>query len=84
MKDEVKRMANLIGDLLTLARSDSGTLEVRRDSFEFRTHADTIVKSLEPIAAAKKISVFNFMRFLISIYMQTWKKIEAVALHFVG
>ncbi|WP_129728415.1 sensor histidine kinase [Ectobacillus funiculus] len=57
MKDEVKRMANLIGDLLTLARSDSGTLEVRRDSFEFRTHADTIVKSLEPIAAAKNISL---------------------------
>lgn len=57
MKDEVKRMANLIGDLLTLARSDSGTLEVRRDSFEFRTHAETIVQSLEPIAAAKNISL---------------------------
>lgn len=57
MKDEVKRMANLIGDLLTLARSDSGTLEVRRDSFEFRTHAETIVQSLESIAAAKNISL---------------------------
>lgn len=57
MKDEVKRMANLIGDLLTLARSDSGTLEVRRDSFEFRAHAETIVRSLEPIAAAKNISL---------------------------
>lgn len=57
MRDEVKRMANLIGDLLTLARSDSGTLEVRRTSFEFRTHAETIVQSLEPIAAAKNISL---------------------------
>lgn len=42
MKQEVKRMTNLISDLLTLARSDSNILELRTEVFDFRDRKSVV------------------------------------------
>jgi signal transduction histidine kinase len=54
MKDEVGRMSKLVGDLLTLARADSGTLELNRESFDLRMVADQVARTLQPIVAKKE------------------------------
>ncbi|BBH24165.1 hypothetical protein Back11_55100 [Paenibacillus baekrokdamisoli] len=57
MKGEVKRMTKLAGDLLTLARSDSGTLELQREPLDLRVHAEQMIHSLQPLAEAKQITL---------------------------
>lgn len=57
MRNEVKRMAKLVGDLLTLARSDSGTIERVNETFDFRPPAEKAIQSVEPLAAAKQIKL---------------------------
>ncbi len=56
MREEVKRMTYLVRDLLTLARSDSDTLELRTELFDLRPLAEKTIESLYPLAAAKQIS----------------------------
>ncbi|MDQ0199179.1 sensor histidine kinase [Neobacillus ginsengisoli] len=57
MRQEVKRMTNLVSDLLTLARSDSNTIETKTESFDFRAQADKAMESVNPLAASKQISL---------------------------
>jgi signal transduction histidine kinase len=57
MRQEVKRMTNLVSDLLTLARSDSNTIETRIETFDFRLQADKALESVGPLAASKQISL---------------------------
>lgn len=57
MKQEVKRMTNLISDLLTLARSDSSILELRTEAFDCRLVAEKVLESLSPLANEKSISI---------------------------
>ncbi|WP_255507934.1 cell wall metabolism sensor histidine kinase WalK [Lysinibacillus sp. BW-2-10] len=57
MKQEVKRMTNLISDLLTLARSDSNILELRKEVFDFRQVAERVIESLSSLANKKEISI---------------------------
>jgi signal transduction histidine kinase len=57
MKNEVKRMTRLVGDLLTLARSDSGTIEFIMKSFDFRPLAQDAVESVRSLAEAKQINL---------------------------
>ncbi|MDN3017293.1 ATP-binding protein [Paenibacillus sp. BSR1-1] len=57
MRQEVKRMTHLVSDLLTLARSDSNTIELKTETFDFRPYADKALESVSPLAAAKQISL---------------------------
>lgn len=57
MKDEVKRMARLVGDLLTLARSDSGTIILKYESFDLRSSAQRVLQSVEQLAVVKQITL---------------------------
>ncbi|MGG1675637.1 sensor histidine kinase [Neobacillus sp. NRS-1170] len=57
MRQEVKRMTHLVSDLLTLARSDSNTFELKTETFDFRPYADKALESVSPLAAAKQISL---------------------------
>ena len=50
-------MTNLVSDLLTLARSDSNTIETKMEMFNFRPHADKALESVSPLAASKQISL---------------------------
>ncbi len=56
MKQEVKRMTNLVSDLLTLARSDSNTMELRTETFDFRPLAEKALESVNSLAKEKQIS----------------------------
>jgi signal transduction histidine kinase len=55
MKNEVHRMTKLAGELLNLARSDSGQLHTTREGFDLKTAADSIIEKLQPLAHAKRI-----------------------------
>lgn len=57
MKDEVKRMTNLVSDLLTLARSDSGKIERNHDIFDFTSVAQKVMDTVAPLAEKKKIKL---------------------------
>jgi signal transduction histidine kinase len=57
MRQEVKRMTNLVGDLLTLARSDSNTIETKMETFDFRPLAGKALESVSPLAASKQIAL---------------------------
>lgn len=57
LRDEVKRMTKLINDLLTLARSDSehAFLEIVKEPFDFRPHAERTLQLLQELADKKEI-----------------------------
>lgn len=57
MKEEVKRMAKLVGDLLTLARSDSEQDELLMEEFDYRPIAAKIIESMKPLADSKGIDI---------------------------
>jgi signal transduction histidine kinase len=57
MKKEVKRMTGLVGDLLTLARSDSGTIEYVNERFDFRPIAEEVMGSVRTMAESKQIDL---------------------------
>lgn len=57
MKEEVKRMAKLVGDLLTLARSDSEQDELLMEEFDYRPIAAKIIESMKPLADSKGIGI---------------------------
>lgn len=57
MRQEVKRMTHLVSDLLTLARSDSNIIELKKETVDFRPHAEKTLESVRPLAVAKQISL---------------------------
>lgn len=57
IKDEVKRMTHLVSDLLTLARSDSGKLEIKKESFDFLPLAQKTIDALQTLAMQKQIQL---------------------------
>ncbi len=57
MKNEVKRMNGLVGDLLTLARSDSGRVELMKERFDFRPIAEKAIESVGAMAESKQIQL---------------------------
>jgi signal transduction histidine kinase len=57
MKDEVKRMTKLVGDLLTLARVDSGVANMNATAFDIAPFAEQLVRNIQPVAANKEINV---------------------------
>ena len=56
-KDEIRRMARLVNNLLTLARADSDDIEIFKERFDLRLTAEYVIRSLKPIADTKKISL---------------------------
>jgi signal transduction histidine kinase len=56
LKDEVKLMTKLSGDLLYLARSDSSELSLNMTLFDANKAASEVMGKLRPLAAAKELS----------------------------
>lgn len=52
-KDEVRMMTSLVGDLLTLARADSGVLEVNRQSFDLVDLSNQLARTFQPVLARR-------------------------------
>ena len=57
MKEEVQSLAKLTGDLLQLARSDSGALPLECAPFNVKGAARGVLGKLQPLAGAKEITV---------------------------
>ncbi|MGB8954923.1 MAG: ATP-binding protein [Tumebacillaceae bacterium] len=57
MKDEVNSMSKLVADLLTLARSDSGTVELYVETFDLTAVAEQLIRLRQPIALEKGIAL---------------------------
>lgn len=57
MKDEVKRMTKLVGDLLTLARVDSGVANMNMTTFDIAPIAMQLIRSIQPVSKHKDIQV---------------------------
>ena len=57
LKDEVRRMTRLTGDLLTLARSDSDGLNLGRESFEGVELAKGVVRNMRSLAELRGVTL---------------------------
>ena len=57
LKDEVRRMTRLTGDLLTLARSDSDGLELVRESFDGVELARGVVRNMRSLAELRGVAL---------------------------
>ena len=57
MKDEVNSMSKLVADLLTLARSDSGAVELHVETFDLKAVAEQVIRLRQPIALEKGIEL---------------------------
>jgi signal transduction histidine kinase len=57
MKDEVNSITKLAGELLHLARSDSGEFVLDRSLFDLRAAAAGVINKLQPMAQAKDITI---------------------------
>lgn len=57
LKNEVKRMSQLVGDLLTLARSDSGTLDIQPVPLDLTSVIRQAVEALAPLAKEKQVTL---------------------------
>ncbi|WP_379198278.1 sensor histidine kinase [Paenibacillus sp. GCM10012306] len=57
MKDEVKRMATLVNDLLSLARSDAGLTNISFETFDFIPIVEQLDRSIQPLAVSRHIKL---------------------------
>ncbi len=57
MKEEIRRMIQLSGSLLTLARSDSGHAELNVNEHHLEAEALRTIESIRPLAEAKRIEL---------------------------
>jgi two-component system sensor histidine kinase CiaH len=57
MKDEIKKMSNIVGDMLTLARSDVGVINLLKEKFNLTDVAEQVIRSLQPLAKKKNIQL---------------------------
>lgn len=57
MKGEIKRMAKIVSDLLTLARADAGATALIKEKFDINMIAEKIIRSFQPIATEKGIKL---------------------------
>lgn len=57
MKDEIRKMSKIVGDLLTLARADAGVTELVSANFDLRPEAERVIRGLQPMAEAKGIKL---------------------------
>lgn len=56
MKDEVRKTTRIVGDLLTLARADTGNIDCLTEDFDLVPLAGRVLRGLSPQATAKKIT----------------------------
>jgi len=57
MKSEIRRMTRLVTDLLTLARADAGATTIIKEKFDLSAMAETLIRSLQPLAAVKEVKL---------------------------
>ncbi|WNF06486.1 sensor histidine kinase [Brevibacillus borstelensis] len=68
MKDEVKRMAKMVSDLLTLARSETDRPALTVERFDLVPTIEQLVSSTGPLAQSKNISLHHHMPSILIVY----------------
>lgn len=58
MKDEIRKMGKLVGDLLLLAKGDNDALAVRKEAFDLAQAAEQVTRRLQPLAEKKGIRLY--------------------------
>ena len=62
LKDEIRRMSRLTGNLLTLARADAGGLELNLERFGVSAAAEQVFRAMRPLAQAKGVTLERFVQ----------------------
>jgi signal transduction histidine kinase len=57
MKDEIKKMSKIVGDLLTLARAENSQFNLMKEQFDLGPDVRQIIRTLNPMAQAKQITL---------------------------
>ncbi|RNB89594.1 sensor histidine kinase [Brevibacillus fluminis] len=55
LQKEAKSAAKMVGDLLLLARTDSGVQEISMDTFDFSVMAEQVIRSIQGFAQSRQI-----------------------------
>jgi two-component system sensor histidine kinase CiaH len=57
MKNEIKKMSNIVSDMLTLARADAAPIHIIKEKFSLRPVAEQAVRSLYSFATKKDVEL---------------------------
>ena len=68
MKDEIKKMSNLVGNLLTLARSEQQINQLNKKSFCVNEAVEQMVRKVSPLALEKSIRIEFFNKIQYELY----------------
>ena len=80
VKSEVKKMTNLVSDLLMVARSDNNALKVKIQRLDLAEILEQVVRTMKPLAEKKNIKLIgeNFSKTLINADEQKIKQLAII------
>ena len=80
VKSEVKKMTNLVSDLLMVARSDNNALKVKIQKLDLSAILEQVVRTMKPIAEKKNIRLAgeNFGKVIINADEQKIKQLAII------
>ena len=80
LKSEVKKMTNLVSDLLMVARSDNNALKVKIQRLDLAEILGQVVRTMKPIAEKKNIRLGgeNFVKAVINADEQKIKQLAII------
>ena len=82
LKDEVKKMSKLVGDLLTVARSDNNAEKIKFQKFDLSSVMQQVTRNMQMMAEKKNITIAENIPDGIS-YAGDEQKIKQLILIFV-
>ena len=68
MKDETKRMAKLVADLLAIARNDSYGIAIVKQKFDVIEMIEQVIRKMNPLAESKNIKLYFAKQPMLEIY----------------
>ncbi|MBP2630752.1 MAG: putative OmpR family two-component system sensor histidine kinase [Firmicutes bacterium] len=68
MKDETKRMAKLVADLLAIARNDSYGITISKQKFDVIEVIEQVIRKMHPLAQAKNIKLYFAKQPMLEFY----------------
>ena len=80
LKSEVKKMTNLVSDLLMVARSDNNALKMKIQRLDLTEILKQVIRTMTPIAEKKNISLAgeNFRKVLLNADEQRIKQLAII------
>lgn len=80
LKSEVKKMTNLVSDLLMVARSDNNALKVKIQRLDLTEILKQVIRTMTPIAEKKNIRLAgeNFVKVMINADEQRIKQLAII------